>query len=167
MQAGRSPQLMRDPLGRRTAINFDQGGGNMRHALTSLAISLLAVTVAHAQKPPASSATPVEQQFDAYNDHDAKRMAKSFAPVFYRGTLGDTLMRLSRDTLAAKMATFFARAPQVHAELVDRIVHGAFIIDREHVTGLPGGESSEWIMIYEVRDGQIVRNWVIEPPEQP
>jgi hypothetical protein len=148
-------------------MTIDQGGDNMRHALTSLAFWVLAVTLAHAQKPPPSSVSPVQQQFDAYNDHDAKRMAKSFAAVFYRGTLGDTLMRLSRETLAAKMATFFARAPQVHAELVDRIVHGAFIIDREHVTGLPGGESGNWIMIYEVRDGQIVRNWVIEPPEQP
>jgi hypothetical protein len=157
---------MPGPLGRRAAINMTRGD-NMRPALTSFVFSVLGVTVAHAQNPAASSATPVQQQFDAYNDHDAKRMAKSFAPVFYRGTLGDTLVLLSRDTLAAKMATFFVRAPKVHAELVDRIVHGAFIIDRERVTGLPGGESSDWIMIYEVRDGQIVRNWVVEPPEQP
>ena len=136
----------------------------MRVMLASIAILSAAAAPGSGQGPSVSSAALIQQQFDAYNRHDAAAMARAYAPVFYRGTLGDTLKATPRDTLAKRMAEFFVRAPRVRAKLLERIVHGSYIIDREHVTGLPGDESSDWIMIYEVRDGLILRNWVIVPP---
>ena len=160
---------MRGPLGRHIAAPCKSDllteVTDMRHLLASLTFYLLATGSGWAQsRQPAPQGLLVQEQFDAYNRHDASAMAQAFAPVFHRGTLGDTLAPMSRDTLASKMAAFFAQAPRVHAELVSRIVHGAFVIDHEHVTGLPGSESSDWVMIYEVRDGQILRNWIIAPP---
>ena len=136
----------------------------MRLALTLAAVTVLGPAPGWGQAPTTSAAAPVQIQFDAYNRHDAGGMAQAFAPVFYRGTLGDTLRQMSRDTLSLKMGEFFKRAPRVHAKLLDRKVHGVYVIDHEHVTGLPEGKSSDWIMIYEVRDGRILRNWVIPPP---
>jgi hypothetical protein len=53
----------------------------------------------------------------------------------------------------------FAQAPHLHAEITTRLAIGAYVVDQEHVTGLPahdGGERDlEAIAIYRIVDGLI------------
>lgn len=51
---------------------------------------------------------------------------------------------------------------RIHAELVQRLVQGRFVIDEEITTGLPGKGPQKGIAIYEVKDGLISRVWFMD-----
>lgn len=72
---------------------------------------------------------------------------------------GDTTVKRGQAALRDRMATWFKKAPKVHARLIGRMVQGAFVVDHERVTGTPDGKPIEGIGIYEVRNGKIVRLW--------
>ena len=69
--------------------------------------------------------------------------------------------RRGREWIRANYAQVFEQSPQLHAEVLARIVHGDFVVDHERVTGQPRGTFSA-VAIYETRDGLIHRVWFVE-----
>ena len=57
--------------------------------------------------------------------------------------------------------SLFKSTPDLHVEIVNRIVLGNYVIDREEVTGFPDGRVKHTIVIYHVQDGLIQRVWLI------
>lgn len=55
----------------------------------------------------------------------------------------------------------FERHPDVHAEVVNRISRGRFVIDLERVTGRTDVAAFEAVAIYQVEAGLIRRVWLI------
>jgi hypothetical protein len=55
----------------------------------------------------------------------------------------------------------FERTPDLHCELVNRIVLGNTVIDQERVTGFPGGNVIEAVAIYKVENGKIAKVYFI------
>ena len=55
----------------------------------------------------------------------------------------------------------FQNSPDLHCELVNRIVLGNTVIDQEKVTGIPGLELLEAIAIYKIKDGKIAQVYFI------
>ena len=51
--------------------------------------------------------------------------------------------------------SFFARTPDLHCELVNRIVLGNTVIDHERVTFRKGEPEMEAVAIYKIADGKI------------
>ena len=55
----------------------------------------------------------------------------------------------------------FKNTPELHCELVNRIVQGDTVIDRERVTGF-GGKPLEATAIYKIKDGKIAKVYFIQ-----
>ena len=112
----------------------------------------------------AFSQTPreiVQQQLDAYNNHDIDAFMSVFSEDIELWTLGDTLPSVKGSVSVKKIyADLFERAPELYSEVLNRSIIGKKVIDYEKISGRSGrgkGEILYLIMIYEVRDGKIYR----------
>lgn len=95
----------------------------------------------------------VQRQVNAYNYHDARVFAETYAADAVVRRPGATLR--SRAAIEAAYRDAFGQNPELHAEIIDRDVHGDVVVDREHVTGFADGRSAETTVTYHVRDGAI------------
>ena len=104
--------------------------------------------------------TLVQRGIDAYNAHDAEAFASVYAADMELHDLGGALYLSGREALRERYAQLFASAPNVHVEIVRRIVVGNNVIDEERITHTPSGRDAHVAVIYEIRDGAIARAWV-------
>jgi imidazolonepropionase-like amidohydrolase len=95
----------------------------------------------------------VQRQVNAYNHHDAHIFAETYAADAVVRRSGTTLR--SRAVIEAAYRDAFASNPSLHAEIVERDVQGAAVIDRERVTGFADGRTVEARVTYDVRNGAI------------
>lgn len=95
----------------------------------------------------------VQRQVNAYNHHDARVFAETYAADAAVQRPGATLR--SRAAIEAAYGDAFARNPELHAEIVDRNIRGDVVVDHEHVTGFADGRSIEATVTYQVRNGAI------------
>ncbi|MCL1950567.1 MAG: nuclear transport factor 2 family protein [Turicibacter sp.] len=99
---------------------------------------------------------PVEGQLEAYNrgDIDAFMLHFSEGCVVEDGA-GQLLMQ-GWDAMHASYKKMFEASPELHCNLVSRIVLGEYILDEERVTGRNGStEESHVVAVYKVENGQI------------
>jgi uncharacterized protein (TIGR02246 family) len=143
----------------------------MRIVLSIVTVVLVVASSARGQKGTSADASPraVVQRFvDAGNAHDAEAMAALVAAdaVFARFPGGEVIAG-SRDRIREHyVRQLQAPASEVQIVVQSRIVEGQFVIDQEHITGLPGGpRQSTWM--YLVRDGLIRRAWVLDAKATP
>jgi hypothetical protein len=110
----------------------------------------------------AAPADLIQRQVDAYNAHDIEAFAALFSPdvKIIRLPAHETSISGLPDLRAAYQG-LFERAPAIHCEIRNRMALGAFVIDDEHLTGYPDGQTVDALVIYEVTDGLIRRSWVI------
>jgi hypothetical protein len=102
--------------------------------------------VGGAQPSPAERV--VQMQADAYNRHDLEAFVALHAPDvrFYR--YPDSLVFEGHAGLRERFGRLFATAPQVHATIDARMVHGDFVVWKETATGLPGGKTGTQIFVW-------------------
>lgn len=138
---------------------------------TFLFVGALLWACAPAVQPPSVSrsttATPsveeqvVQAQVEAYNRRDLEGFLATYAPDARLYTHPDQLRRSGVDQMRQAYGRLFASSPQLHARITQRIVQGNYVIDHEHVTGLPNGAENSAVAIYEVRNGKIQNVWFI------
>lgn len=109
----------------------------------------------------------VDRQHAAYNAHDLERFLASYADSVAVQPLGDSVSVVGKPKLRESTEAWFAAAPTARTEVIQRMVLGPFVVDRQRVTGGPGGRPLDAIGIYEVRQGLIRRVWSIPPPPTP
>ena len=98
----------------------------------------------------------------AWNAHDAARYAAFLHPDVIVQTLdADAGRPTGREAMQKSSADFFAREPQAKIEIVSRMSDGPFVIERERMVGLANGSVFWTTVIYEVRDRQVVRMWIV------
>lgn len=112
-----------------------------------------------------SNAMPVDvvqRQLAAYNGRDVEAFVATYSPaiVIMRHPSGETLIS-GLDALRQMYRELFARSPQLHCEIVNRIVIGNCVIDHEHVTGRGDAPPFNAVVIYEVQAGLIQRAWAL------
>lgn len=107
-------------------------------------------------------ATVVQRQLDAYNAHDIDALLATYAEDAEQFAHPDQLIARGHDQLRERFTARFAE-PNLHAQLVNRIVMGNTVIDHEIVTRtFPDGPGTlELVAIYEVQDGKIAKAWFI------
>ena len=102
-----------------------------------------------------------QRQLDAYNDRDLARFVREYTQDVQVFELHDPKpVIVGRDALAAHYRDNRFNLPQLHAELVNRMVFGNKVIDQEIVTGLPTG-TMHAAAIYEVTPQGISRIWFV------
>lgn len=104
----------------------------------------------------------IQRQLDAYNAHDLEGLLSIYSP---NAELFEHPSKLVANGTAALRERFTARLqePNLHAELLNRIVMDNMVIDSERVTRtFPEGPGTiELIMIYQVENGKIAKAWSI------
>ena len=101
-------------------------------------------------------ADPVQRQLDAFNAHDLERFVAAYADdvqVFVPPAVEPVLS--GKAAFAAHYASKRFNLPELHADLVARLVSGNTVVDHERVTGLGDGVV-EAIAVYRV-DGDRIR----------
>jgi len=106
----------------------------------------------------------VQEQLEAYNARDLERFAAT-----YSDTIRIFRMPAEEPAIAGKAQladTYRARfsSPNLHADIVNRIVIGNKVIDHERVVGIKE-TPIEAVAVYEVVDGLIETVWFFYPGE--
>ena len=102
-----------------------------------------------------------QRQLDAYNARDLASFVREYTEEVQVFRLPDTAPSIvGRAALAAHYRDNRFNLPDLHAELVNRMVFGNKVIDQEIVTGLPTG-TMHAAAIYEVTPGGISKVWFV------
>ena len=127
---------------------------------------LLMTAPSHATPPPpartadrpaeAEAPALAQAQLDAYNARDIEAFLIPYADSVEVYTFPSELQYTGKDKMRARYAEMFAKTPELHCELVNRIVLGNTVVDQERVQR-GGGKISEVIAIYKIENGKIVK----------
>jgi len=132
-----------------------------RPVLAALLVTLCCCLLSRTAAAQTEEERVVQAQVDAFNRHDVAAFMATFTPdvVFWEYPADTVFAGATR--VRAHYAELFGDpdAKALHAEIRQRIVKGRFVIDHEHVTGLPGEGSHVSVVIYEVAAGRIKNAW--------
>lgn len=125
-------------------------------------VVLMAISTFAFQAKPTAPAEVAQALVDAFNAHDVEAILKTYHPnsVARRLPSGEVMLKGHAD-IRKKFETSFQRNPSIKVEVVQRIVDGVFVIDKEKIVVTTDGKTTErfGIVIYEIRDGLIVNEW--------
>ena len=103
----------------------------------------------------------VQQQLEEYNARDIDAfLALYSSEVVITDLLDGSVMARGLTEMRPMYQRLFTNNPDLHCQVVKRMVQGDIVVDQEEVTGYADGYSMHAIAIYEVRDGLIRRLWV-------
>ncbi len=100
----------------------------------------------------------VQAQVNAYNDRNLSKFLDCHAEdiELYRYS-EEQPYSIGKEGLKNIYQDVFENSPNLHAEILNRMVMGNMVIDHEKVTGRKGVESSIIIAIYEIENGLIAK----------
>jgi hypothetical protein len=103
----------------------------------------------------------VQRQLDAYNRRDLEAVIATYADDAQQFEHPDKLLASGAAHIKERLQVRF-QEPNLHAQLLHRIVLGHLVIDHERVTRtFPEGPGTiELVATYEVVSGRITRHWV-------
>ena len=104
-----------------------------------------------------SAADVVQGQLDAYNAQDLDAFCAFYAHDAVLASYGGAVLAEGLAAIRERHAKLFAEFPQNKAELLNRIAVGSNVIDHEHVTRNPGGDTFYVAAIYTLAGGKIAR----------
>lgn len=138
--------------------------------MKTLAISVLAFLPAFSavacDNQSGDPAEVVQAQVKAYNAHDIATFASCYADNVTVTDLSGKRPVVSGVEALKKAYAFLDKVPKAfHVDIVERVVHGPVVIDKERVMGLPADKGQpEALAVYEVRNGKIQNLWL--PPRE-
>ena len=98
----------------------------------------------------------IQNQVIAYNSRDIDAFAACHHENVELYTLGENeAFCIGGVALHKRYAEVFGSSPDLHTEIINRIVCGNTVIDHELVTGRVGEDAIEMFAIYEVEEGKI------------
>jgi len=100
----------------------------------------------------------VKKQVVAYNSRNISDFTHCHHPEVELYSLGESepFVR-GREQLRKRYKVLFDRSPELHTEIVQRMIMGNTVIDKEIVTGRAGVASQKFIAIYQIEEGLIAR----------
>jgi hypothetical protein len=106
--------------------------------------------------------TVIQKQLDAYNGHDIDALMSTYAADAQQFEHPAKLLASGVAEIRERFLNRF-KEPNLHAQLVKRIVAGNTVIDHEQVTRtFPEGPGKiELVAIYEVQNETIAKAWFI------
>jgi len=102
-------------------------------------------------------AAAVDRQLEAYNARDIDAFAACYADdvVIVDASVGERTR--GRAQLLEQYGRWFSRHPGLHVDVVSRIAIGAYVVDEERVTGVPGADIHA-VVIYRVGDTGLIEH---------
>lgn len=103
-----------------------------------------------------------EQQLVAYNARDIKAFTDCYASDVTVETLGTGQLDVDgKLEFFTRYKDAFDKEPNVRCKVVNRLVHGKFVIDTEELTGFYDGKDRSAVAIYETNGKEITRVWFV------
>ena len=102
-----------------------------------------------------------QQQLNAYNGHNLEAFLAPYAEDVKIYTFPNKLNFEGKETMR-KNYQFIEKNPDLHCELVNRIVEGNTVIDHENVTVSKDRPPFKAIAIYKIKDGKIAEVYFIQ-----
>jgi hypothetical protein len=104
----------------------------------------------------------IQRQLEAYNSRDVDALLAIYADDAQTFEHPGTLVASGSAALRERFTARF-QEPNLHATLLNRMVMGNTVVDHEEVarTFPEGPGKIELVMIYEVREGRIIRAWTV------
>lgn len=104
-----------------------------------------------------------QRQLDAYNARDIDAFVACYHPdVEVRDFPSGKVTLEGRAAMRERYGPMFAKHPELHAKVTQRVALGAVVIDEERVTGVTEGVISA-VALYEVEGDSIRRVWFVRP----
>jgi imidazolonepropionase-like amidohydrolase len=100
-------------------------------------------------------------QLNAYNSRDIESFLSVYSDSVEIYEFPGKLLYKGKDQMRKVYQPFFESAAELHCKLVNRIVNGKYVIDREYVTGNPRKAEINATAIYEVENELIKKVWFI------
>ncbi|WP_411767069.1 nuclear transport factor 2 family protein [Winogradskyella sp. A3E31] len=104
---------------------------------------------------PSEAEAIVQKQLDAYNARDIDAFMATYTNNVKIFNFPNTLMSEGQAAMRPGYETFFKNTPDLHCEILERIVIGNKVIDHEYVT--VNGNTFKAVAIYEVENGLIAK----------
>ena len=103
----------------------------------------------------------IQQQVEAYNARDLEAFIALHSPSaqLFNLTSGELICE-GESALRERYARRFENE-DLHAEILNRIVHGNRVIDHERITGMVPDRIVKVVAIYEVENERIQRVWFV------
>jgi len=103
----------------------------------------------------------VLKQLTAYNHKDLNTFLQPYADSIQVFNFPDEMVLDGKDFLRQNMQSFFSRVPDLHCEILNRMILGNTIIDYERVSGLPIVQFIDAIAVYEIQGNKIRKMYYI------
>ncbi len=140
----------------------------MKLRTTGLAFGLLLyaciVATVTAQQVAKTPEQVAQSLIDAYNARNMDGILKAYASdsVAYALPGGEVILK-GHDEIRKKFARVLDPNVKLKVEVVNRIVDGKFVIDKEKISGSTDGQPVEFFgtVIYEISDGLIRKEWYL------
>ena len=126
---------------------------------------LVSLALAGGATQPSDATSPkavVDKHLVAYNAKNVDQFMSFFAPDAALYEFPDKLLAKGLEEIRKRYAARFSE-PNLHAEIVNRVVMGDKVINRERIrrTFPDGPGTGNVVTINEVKDGRITRVWFI------
>jgi len=110
---------------------------------------------------PVTPKALVKQQVNAYNARNIDAFVSFYHPEATVYSFPDEVLASGHEEIYERYKQRFDEAPELHAKITNRMVLGNIVIDEELITGIPGVDKLEAVVIYEVEGDYIVNSWII------
>jgi len=107
----------------------------------------------------------VQKQLDAYNSRDVEAFLKVYSDTV---KIYNHPQQLSMDGIEQMRTTFtqmFARTPDLHCTIMNRMVLGNVVLDHESVIFNKNQPATQVVAMYKIAGGKIVEVYFISPDE--
>lgn len=103
---------------------------------------------------PSNPAEIAQKQLVAYNDGNIEAFLASYSDSIKVYSITGEILMNGKEEMRKRYTKLFNDSPNLHCELVDRMVMGNTVIDKEFVRGI-GEKPVEAIAVYTIKNGEI------------
>lgn len=96
----------------------------------------------------------VQQQLNGYNVRDIEAFLAPYSDSITLYDFGGKLLTKGKQQLREQYTKYFDRSPDLHCQLLNRMVQGNTVIDQENIT-ITGRKSFGGIAVYKIENGKI------------
>lgn len=119
----------------------------------------IAIPVSNTESPMTPEQL-AQQQLDGYNARDIELFLKPYSKDIEIYKFPNSLSSKGKAKMRENYQSMFDNTPDLHCELVSRMVMGNTVIDQEKVTGFAGGVL-EAMAIYKIENNKIAKVYFI------
>ena len=103
----------------------------------------------------------VQQQVNGYNLRNIEAFVAPYSDTVVVYNANGSVLMKGKETIRTEYTKYFNKVPEVHCQIVNRMVLGNTVVDQERITSA-SHKPTEAIAVYKIEHGKIVTVHFIE-----